>query len=41
MFAEDQEDVNDEERSGRPSTSTEDENIDENTKLAILFEQTS
>ena len=29
MFSEGQEDVNDEERAGRPSTSTRDENIDE------------
>ena len=29
MFSEGREDVNDEERAGRPSTSTTDENIDE------------
>ena len=33
MFSEGREDVNDEERAGRPSTSTTDENIDEVKKI--------
>ena len=36
IFFEGQEDVNDEERAGRPSTSTTDENIDEVKKI-VLF----
>ncbi|KAG5320973.1 SETMR methyltransferase, partial [Acromyrmex heyeri] len=35
MFSEDREDVNDEERAGRPSTSTTDENIDEVKKIVL------
>ena len=35
MFSEGREDVSDEERSGRPSTSTTDENIDEVKKLVL------
>ncbi|KYN35367.1 hypothetical protein ALC56_10292, partial [Trachymyrmex septentrionalis] len=35
MFSEGREDVNDEERAGRPSTSTTDENIDEVKKIVL------
>ncbi|KYN36545.1 hypothetical protein ALC56_09090 [Trachymyrmex septentrionalis] len=35
MFSKDREDVNDEERAGRPSTSTTDENIDEVKKIVL------
>ena len=35
MFSEGREDVNDEERTGRPSTSTTDENIDEVKKIVL------
>ena len=35
MFSEGREDVNDEERAGRPSTSTTDENIDEMKKIVL------
>ncbi|XP_029167437.1 protein GVQW3-like [Nylanderia fulva] len=36
MFSEGREDVNDEERAGRPSTSTTDENIDEVKKIVLV-----
>ena len=36
MFCEGREDVNDEERAGRPSTSTTDENNDEVKKIVIV-----
>ena len=36
MFSEGREDVNDEERAGRPSTSTTDENIDEVQKIVLV-----
>ena len=36
MFSEDREDVNDQERAGRPSTSTTDENIDEMKKIVLV-----
>ena len=36
MFADGREDVNDEERAGRPSTSTTDENIDEVKKIVLV-----
>ena len=36
MFSEGREDVNDEERAGRPSTSTTDENIDELKKIVLV-----
>ena len=36
MFSEGREDVNDEERVGRPSTSTTDENIDEVKKIVLV-----
>ena len=36
MFAEGREDLNDEERAGRPSTSTTDENIDEVEKIELV-----
>ena len=35
MFSEGREDVNDEERAGRPSTSTTDKNIDEVKKMLV------
>ena len=35
MFSEGRVDVNDEERAGRPSTSTTDENIDEVKKIVL------
>ena len=35
MFSEGREDVNDEERAGRPITSTTDENIDEVKKIVL------
>ena len=35
MFSEGREDMNDEERAGRPSTSTTDENIDEVKKIVL------
>ncbi|XP_011066268.1 PREDICTED: putative uncharacterized protein FLJ37770 [Acromyrmex echinatior] len=35
MFSEGREDVNDEERAGRPSTSTTDENIDKVKKIVL------
>ena len=38
MFSEGREDVNDEERAGRPSTSTTDENIDEVKKIVSIVE---
>ena len=38
MFSEGQEDVNDEERAGRPSTSTTDENIDKVKKIVLVSE---
>ena len=37
MFSEGREDVNDEERAGRPSISTSDENIDEVKKLVLVY----
>ena len=36
MVSEGREDVNDEERAGRPSTSTRDENIDEVKKIVVV-----
>ena len=36
MFSEGREDVNDEERAGRPRTSTTDENIDEVKKMVLV-----
>ena len=36
MFAEGREDLNDEERTGRPSTSTTDENIDKVKKIVLV-----
>ena len=36
MFSEGREDVNNEERAGRPSTSTTDENIDEVKKIVMV-----
>ena len=36
MFSESREDVNDEERAGRPGTSTTDENIDEVKKIVLV-----
>ena len=36
MFSEGREDVNDEERAGRPSTSTTDENIDEVKNIVFV-----
>ena len=36
MFSEGREDVNDEERAGRPSRSTTDENIDEVKKIVLV-----
>ena len=36
MFSEDREDVNDEERAGRPRASTTDENIDEVKKIILV-----
>ena len=40
MFSEGREDVNDEERAGRPSTSATDENIDEVKKIVLVNRRT-